>query len=88
MNDENKGHGHVFPRPDGVRMRCGGPTLCKECAKDLSIKNKREKRGDRATEILRKIITGTDEETFQAMDDAVIFLQEIDNQTVARRVTE
>lgn len=31
----NTGHGHVFPRPDGVRARCGGPALCGECAKDF-----------------------------------------------------
>lgn len=30
----NVGHGHVFPRADGVKMRCGGPELCSECAAD------------------------------------------------------
>ncbi|MCO2082436.1 hypothetical protein O1L52_11715 [Pseudomonas aeruginosa] len=30
----NVGHGHVFPRADGVKMRCGGPRLCSECAAD------------------------------------------------------
>ncbi|MGU4134970.1 hypothetical protein [Pseudomonas aeruginosa] len=30
----NVGHGHVFPRADGVKMRCGGPALCSECAAD------------------------------------------------------
>lgn len=34
----NVGHGHVFPRPDGVRARCGGPKMCKECAADLARK--------------------------------------------------
>lgn len=24
-------HGHVFPRSDGVRARCGGPALCAHC---------------------------------------------------------
>lgn len=33
----NRGHGHVFPREDGVRARCGGPAVCNECAKDLNI---------------------------------------------------
>lgn len=28
----NTGHGHVRPRPDGVKARCGGPALCPECA--------------------------------------------------------
>jgi len=32
MNTEqNKGHGHVTKRPDGVRARCGGPAFCKVC---------------------------------------------------------
>ena len=34
----NVGHGHVFPRPDGMKTRCGGPALCSECAKDLAFK--------------------------------------------------
>src|ERR1700683_239883 len=29
------GHGHVTPRPDGVRARCGGPHMCPECAREL-----------------------------------------------------
>ncbi|PZX29452.1 hypothetical protein C7416_104457 [Cupriavidus phytorum] len=27
----NKGHGHVVPRPDGLKARCGGPGLCPVC---------------------------------------------------------
>lgn len=34
----NVGHGHVFPRPDGVRARCGGPPICTECAIDAASK--------------------------------------------------
>ena len=34
--DLNVGHGHVVPRPDGVRARCGGPDLCRECSRDLA----------------------------------------------------
>lgn len=37
----NTGHGHVFPRPDGVRARCGGPGLCKDCSSDLARKEPR-----------------------------------------------
>ncbi|MGG4659126.1 ead/Ea22-like family protein [Pseudomonas vlassakiae] len=34
----NKGHGHVFPRHDGVKAKCGGPGLCAECAADQQAK--------------------------------------------------
>jgi hypothetical protein len=27
----NVGHGHVFPRPDGRRLPCGGPGACPTC---------------------------------------------------------
>ena len=30
----NTGHGHVWPRPDGYRMRCGGPAMCAVCRED------------------------------------------------------
>lgn len=33
---KNVGHGHVFPRPDGIRARCGGPAICPECAKEAA----------------------------------------------------
>lgn len=36
MDGENKGHGHVYKRPDGVQARCGGPRMCTECARDLA----------------------------------------------------
>jgi len=32
----NVGHGHVFPRPDGMKARCGGPSLCSQCARDYA----------------------------------------------------
>ena len=34
---ENIGHGHVFKRPDGVKARCGGPSMCSECAQDYFL---------------------------------------------------
>ncbi len=40
---KNQGHGHVKPRPDGSRARCGGPALCNVCAKEkaaFDIENK------------------------------------------------
>lgn len=30
------GHGHVRPRPDGVKARCGGVRLCKKCRAEES----------------------------------------------------
>jgi hypothetical protein len=30
------GHGHVIPRADGARARCGGPNLCRVCALELA----------------------------------------------------
>ena len=35
---KNFGHGHVYPRPDGVKARCGGPGLCPRCSDDLARK--------------------------------------------------
>lgn len=35
---KNEGHGHVFPRPDGVRARCGGPGICLECSSDAAAR--------------------------------------------------
>jgi hypothetical protein len=34
----NQGHGHVFPRPDGARARCGGPGICSKCQSDAERK--------------------------------------------------
>lgn len=30
----NTGHGHVWPRPDRLLARCGGPPMCQGCAAD------------------------------------------------------
>ncbi len=32
----NTGHGHVRPRADGVKARCGGPGICDECSMELA----------------------------------------------------
>jgi hypothetical protein len=37
MDDEtlrNHGHGHVWERQDGIKARCGGPGMCKDCDRD------------------------------------------------------
>lgn len=33
----NEGHGHAWSRPDGIKMRCGGPAMCRVCALDASL---------------------------------------------------
>lgn len=38
MSNQNTGHGHVFPRPDGVKARCGGPGICMECSLEADQK--------------------------------------------------
>lgn len=30
------GHGHVVPNADGSKARCGGPSMCSQCASELS----------------------------------------------------
>lgn len=29
-------HGHVVPRPDGMKARCGGPAICAQCAREAA----------------------------------------------------
>lgn len=48
MTNLNFGHGHVYPRPDGARAKCGGPLICAECAKDQARKNQEERVQGRA----------------------------------------
>ena len=40
LKQATTGHGHVYPRIDGTKARCGGPSMCRECAKDFVKKNK------------------------------------------------
>jgi hypothetical protein len=30
------GHGHVTPNADGTKARCGGPSICSDCAAEWS----------------------------------------------------
>ncbi|HMM95298.1 hypothetical protein [Phycicoccus sp.] len=41
-NLRNSGHGHIFPRPDKVVARCGGPALCGDCRADHEAKARAE----------------------------------------------
>lgn len=40
----NLGHGHVIPRADGFKARCGGPSLCAECAGEFVDQTQRMER--------------------------------------------
>lgn len=40
--DWNTGHGHVHPRPDGAKARCGGPGICAACSREAALMPKRE----------------------------------------------
>lgn len=44
MSEElvNFGHGHVFPRKDGAKARCGGAGICDQCSRDSARKNASE----------------------------------------------
>lgn len=39
----NTGHGHVYPRADGNRARCGGASMCETCAADYVKKKMGDK---------------------------------------------
>lgn len=39
-----QGHGHVVPREDGVKTRCGGVGLCVECSIEAASMNGAQKR--------------------------------------------
>lgn len=41
------GHGHVTPRPDGAKARCGGPGLCAQCSQEQARKQPEGKREQR-----------------------------------------
>jgi len=60
MAERNSGHGHVYPRPDGVRMRCGGPALCPDCARDLAQKEAAEAPAPLTYEIADDLIQALD----------------------------
>jgi len=34
LSVQNTGHGHVRPRPDNVKARCGGPAVCSVCQRE------------------------------------------------------
>lgn len=40
LTPRNVGHGHVFPRPDGLKARCGGPGFCPTCNADRALKDR------------------------------------------------
>ena len=54
----NTGHGHVWPRPDGSRARCGGEGLCSQCAKDAAdLAEAKQKVADEPANLIREAAT-------------------------------
>jgi len=47
MDERNTGHGWVYPRPDGMKARCGGPAMCSTCAADATRKTVYEAASER-----------------------------------------
>jgi len=45
QRDPNSGHGHVYPRPDGVSARCGGPGVCAVCSREAAQAQRVEPEG-------------------------------------------
>ena len=57
----NAGHGHAWPRPDGVRARCGGPRVCGQCARDrANVDTAQEKVAAEAAAAARAVPNETD----------------------------
>ena len=38
MTDRAQFHGHVRPRADGYKARCGGPALCETCQAEQELR--------------------------------------------------
>lgn len=69
---QNTGHGHVYPRPDGAKARCGGPALCDVCAKDQARKDAETTKWHRRTNGRTGQVTGCDCEHGEDHGDMVV----------------
>jgi hypothetical protein len=52
----NGGHGHVVPRQDGAKARCGGPAICHECA--LEFARLHYRKGDTSLPAPEQVVQG------------------------------
>lgn len=60
------GHGHVHPRADGAKARCGGPSICSDCSRDQAAAAQAAmERGD-----TRHVSTVREGEEYPPMDQA------------------
>jgi hypothetical protein len=99
MTTPNSGHGHVYPRPDGAKARCGGPAICKDCALDQA---RMIAAGKHASAVLDRQYTDPDAVLTQMLDaikgqllillvdrlggSVEIPVSEVDHGTVGRRM--
>lgn len=67
----NIGHGHVFPRPDGVMARCGGPAICSECALNLVQKNRSNVEPADSMKTLNEILDSMDKDAKANIEEAI-----------------
>lgn len=67
---KNVGHGHIFPRPDGVKARCCGPPRCRECAADKEKRDKEKRASAEAVKLATVMKVGfTPEELLKVSND-------------------
>jgi len=69
MGDPIHGHGHVVPRLDGGRMRCGGPGICDKCSAE-KIQHDREKK-EFTDEVLKPEPSKTQSDWWYSQEDFV-----------------
>ncbi|WP_330114117.1 hypothetical protein SA496_15730 [Pseudomonas sp. JS3066] len=70
VSEQNKGHGHVIPRPDGNKTRCGGPGICKVCQQEQV--DYARSTGASIFDVITKTAPGMRPKVSQDMQDAIL----------------
>ena len=75
MSTQPPRHGHVIPRADGLKARCGGPALCNVCQReatqllpriDVEERIKNEWLADNHPELLSLLVAWSKQELFSS----------------------